>query len=156
MWIWDNKNSFFDIYGSFQLTGIHVPTFNYSSTLLKLFLLYPSCLIIMLDIYIIIIADMMRISPCWTMQNTNNNNSCQFPSTWQYTTVLMIQSNLYIKDNQGAWKCTHRNSLAFTYRLKWCTLFIHGKMRLPFLDSDLLYRSTHLDKLSIHNLEFRI
>jgi hypothetical protein len=33
------------------------------------------------------------------------------------------------------------DSLPFIYRLKLCTLF--KKMRLPFMDNDLLYRGAH-------------
>jgi hypothetical protein len=53
-----------------------------------------------------------------------------------------VQSNMYIKTTQakGTWKCDLYEQLPFIYRLQLYALFINGKMRLPFIDSDLLWR----------------
>ena len=40
------------------------------------------------------------------------------------------------------WKCTLYEQLPFINRLKMYALFINGKMRQSFIDSDLLYRGT--------------
>ena len=47
-----------------------------------------------------------------------------------------IQSNIYIKGTHGNQKmCPY---IVFIYRLKLYALFMNGKMRLAFIDSDLL------------------
>jgi hypothetical protein len=82
--------------------------------------------------------------------------------------IKITQGNLYIKTTQGNLyiKATRGNlntvkpvykghsresenvalmsSCPFQYRLKSYVLFINGKMRLPFIDSDLLYRGALL------------
>ena len=49
-------------------------------------------------------------------------------------------SNLYIKVPQGTRKFSLYEQLPFIYRLKLYALLINWKMRLLFIDSDLLHR----------------
>jgi hypothetical protein len=50
----------------------------------------------------------------------------------------------------GTWKWSLYEQLPFIYRLYLYALFIDGKMRLPFIDSDLLYRGAFKAGLTIY------
>ena len=60
----------------------------------------------------------------------------QFSSFYDF---WIIQSNLYIKAIQGNLKMWPFWEAALYMQVKLYALFINGEMRLPFIDSDLLY-----------------
>ena len=59
--------------------------------------------------------------------------------------------HVYIKGTPGNLKYALYEQLSFKYRLKLCALFINGgKMRLPFIDSDLLFRGAFKAGLTVY------
>jgi hypothetical protein len=54
--------------------------------------------------------------------------------------LLVYTQTCILRTLKGTWKCGLIEQLSFIYRLKLYAAFINGKMRLSFVDIDLLYR----------------